>query len=155
MHHTLAVAPGGRLLGILQQRFFARVKKQAGETRKQRAAYMARKRDIWQESVACDQRSTREGTRFIHVADRGADNLRFMHALPSPKDGLCGCGAHHDRRVDELAGKLWQTLEEEPVPKKIQATIKANEATSRVPGVKRRRRQVVQAGFSSHAVESS
>ena len=31
--------------------------------------------------------------------------------------------AHHDRRVDEATGKLWQTLEQEPVEKKLQITI--------------------------------
>ena len=73
MHHTLAVLPTGRLLGILQQRFFARVKKEEGETRKERAARW-RESDIWQESVEAISEPP-ERTRFIHVADRAADNL--------------------------------------------------------------------------------
>ncbi|HVS73055.1 MAG TPA: IS4 family transposase [Phycisphaerae bacterium] len=122
MHHTLAVVPEGKLLGILQQRFFARVKKQAGETRKQRAERW-RESDIWQESVEAISDAP-EGTRFIHVADRGADNLRFMHACIAKKTGFV-VRAHHDRRVDQDTGKLWQTLEQEPVRKKIQVTIGA------------------------------
>jgi hypothetical protein len=106
----------------LQQRFFARVKKPAGETRKQRAERW-RESDIWQESVAAIS-DPPEGTRFIHVADRGADNLRFMHACLRQKTGFVA-RAHPDRRVDELSGKLWQMLEQEPVQKKIQATIGA------------------------------
>lgn len=122
MHHTLAVVPSGRLLGILQQRFFARVKKEAGETRKQRAERW-RESDIWQESVEAIS-DPPEGTRFIHVADRGADNLRFMHACIRRKAGFV-VRAHHDRRVDEATGKLWQILQGEQVQKKIEVTIGA------------------------------
>lgn len=122
MHHTLAVVPSGKLLGILQQRFFARVKKEKGETRKQRAERW-RESDIWQESVEAIS-DPPEGTHFIHVADRGADNLRFMHACIQRKTGFV-VRAHHDRRVDEATGKLWQTLQKEPVQKKIQVTIGA------------------------------
>jgi hypothetical protein len=122
MHHTLAVLPSGRLLGMLEQRFFARVKKVKGESRKERAERW-RESDVWQESVEAIG-DPPANTRLIHVADRAADNLRFMHACNRRQTGFV-VRAHHDRRVDEATGKLWQTLEQEPVQKKLQVTIGA------------------------------
>jgi hypothetical protein len=111
MHHTLAVLPGGELLGILQQRFFQRVQTPAGETRKQRAGRW-RESDVWQEAVE-EIGASPAPTRLIHVADRGADNLRFMHACVASNAGFV-VRAHHDRRVNAAAAKLWDHLEAQP-----------------------------------------
>lgn len=120
MHHTLAVLPDGRLLGMLEQRFFPRVKQPAGETRKQRASRW-RESDVWQESVQ-NLGPVSPGCQFIHVADRAADNIRFMHACQQQ-----GCGfvvrAHQDRRVNEAADKLWSCMQQQPVVSTIRATV--------------------------------
>jgi hypothetical protein len=122
MHHTLAVLPEGKLLGILEQRFFARVTKPKGETRKERALRW-RESDVWAESVEAIGDSP-ANTRFIHVADRAADNLRFMHTCHRQGAGFV-VRADHDRRVNEATGKLWQTLEKEPVCLTIEVTLGA------------------------------
>lgn len=122
MHHTLAVLPEGKLLGILEQRFFARVKNPKGETRKERAARW-RESDVWAESVEAIS-DPPPNTRFIHVADRAADNLRFMHTCNRRQTGFV-VRADHDRRVDEATGKLWQTLKREPVRLTLEVTLGA------------------------------
>jgi hypothetical protein len=112
MHSTLAVLPSGEVLGLLQQRFFARVEQPEKETRKQRAGRW-RESDVWQEAVE-EIGASPSPCRFVHVADRGADNLRFMHACGSSSTGFL-VRAHHDRRVNEGAGKLWAHLADQPV----------------------------------------
>lgn len=120
MHHTLAVRPDGQLLGMLEQRFFPRVKQPAGETRKQRASRW-RESDVWQESVQ-QLGPGPQGCRFIHVADRAADNIRFMHACKQQ-----GCGfvvrAHQDRRVNQATDKLWSCMQQQPVAATIRAAV--------------------------------
>lgn len=120
MHHTLAVLPEGQLLGIVDQRFFPRLKIPAGETRKQRAARW-RESDVWQDSVQAVGAPC-SGQRFIHVADRAADNLRFMHACVRQ-----GCDfvirARQDRRVNQATDKLWPFMQDQPVTAKVQATL--------------------------------
>jgi hypothetical protein len=109
MHHTLAVLPDGRLLGILDQRFFERVQKPVGETRRQRASRW-RESDVWQDAVQATGHAP-AGVRFIHVADRAADHLRFMHACERQ-----GCGfvvrARQDRRVNQATDKLWSSMQQ-------------------------------------------
>jgi hypothetical protein len=112
MHSTLAVLPSGEVLGLLQQRFFARVEQPDRETRKQRAGRW-RESDVWQEAVE-EIGDSPSPCRFIHVADRGADNLRFMHACVNRNVGFV-VRAHHDRRVNEGAGKLWAHLVDQPI----------------------------------------
>jgi hypothetical protein len=112
MHTTLAVLPTGELLGVLQQRFFGRVEQPAGETRGQRAARW-RESDVWAEAVG-EVGPPPAGCRFVHVADRGADNLRFMHACANAGVGFVA-RARHDRRVDGATGKLWSHLADRPV----------------------------------------
>jgi len=120
MHSTLAVLPSGELLGVLQQRFFARVEQSAGETRKQRAARW-RESDVWQEAVE-EIGDSPLGCRFIHVVDRGGDNLRFMHACVKHNVGFVA-RANHDRRVNDATGKLWTHLAQQPLAGTTIATI--------------------------------
>jgi hypothetical protein len=111
MHSTLAVVPTGQLLGLLQQRFFPRVRQPSGETRKQRAARW-RESDVWEEAVQ-EIGSSRSACRFIHVADRAADNLRFMHACVRKEVGFV-VRAKQDRRVNQATDRLWAHLAAEP-----------------------------------------
>lgn len=112
MHSTLAVLPTGQLLGVLQQRFFARVQQCPAETRKQRAVRW-RESDVWKEAVQEIGQSPCP-CRFIHVVDRGGDNLRFMHACVKQDVGFVA-RAHHDRRVNDATDKLWTHMAEQPV----------------------------------------
>jgi hypothetical protein len=108
MHSTLAVLPGGELLGMMQQRFFKRVDAPQEETRKQRASRW-RESDVWGEAAG-EIAAPPANTRLVHVADRGADNLRFMHqCLRNRCDFVVR--AHHDRCIDQRSGKLWAKLE--------------------------------------------
>lgn len=120
MHSALAVLPSGALLGMLQQRFFERVATPNGETRKQRASRW-RESDVWQEAVRdvgsappAAAAGTTTTTRFIHVMDRGGDNLRFMHECVRHHAGFVA-RAHHDRRIDGGRFKLWEHLGSRPV----------------------------------------
>jgi hypothetical protein len=120
MHSTLAVLPMGDLLGLLQQRFFARVEQPARETRKQRAGRW-RESDVWQEAVE-EIGDSPSNCRLVHVADRGADNLRFMHACMNRNVGFV-VRVHHDRRINQATGKLWLHLAEQPIAGVTVATI--------------------------------
>jgi hypothetical protein len=110
LHSTLAVTPGGDLLGILDQRWFRHVTPMPGETQGQRAQRW-RESDVWADAVT----GVEEGLagapvgRLIHVADRAADNLRFMHECINAGRGFV-VRAQHDRLVEEGTGKLWDHL---------------------------------------------
>jgi len=107
MHSSLAVLPDGQLLGMLDQHFFQKVKPPRNETRKQRAARW-RESDVWQEAVERIEPPV-SPCRLIHVADRGSDNLRFMHACVKRRVGFV-VRAKSDRRVEEATSKLWTYL---------------------------------------------
>jgi len=106
-HSTLAVTPDGSVLGVLQQAWFTRPKPAKDETRRQRM-------DRWRAScVWSDAAKTighaPNGCRWIHVADRAADDLAFMNACVEMGHGFV-IRARHDRRVDEATDKLWSRL---------------------------------------------
>jgi len=113
-HTTLAVLPGGGVLGVLDQRWFARPTPGSDETRAQR---MARWRESCVWSDAAEALGKAEGgpggCRLIHVSDRASDDLNFM--------GTCGRQGHgfvirarHDRRVDDAQDKLWSRMDHAP-----------------------------------------
>jgi len=98
LHSTLAVLPDGDLLGILDQRWFKRVKRKKGETRLERSRRW-RETDVWSDAVVgVDSLSERmaggsqgafeSACRMIQVADRASDNLggnpfdSCTHAFP-------------------------------------------------------------------------
>jgi hypothetical protein len=109
-HSTLAVLPDGRLVGLLDQRFFARVDKPKQETHLEREAR-------WRESLVWAEAVENIGPlpcRLIHVADRAADNLEFIEACRAAGVGFI-VRARHDRRVEEGTHKLWGFLAEQPI----------------------------------------
>jgi len=122
LHSTLAVLPDGNLLGILDQRWFKRVKRKKGETRRERSRRW-RETDVWSDAVvgvdALAERMAGGGSssdevsdsacRMIHVADRASDNLRFMHICLSVEHGFV-IRAMHDRRVEDGTAKLWDHM---------------------------------------------
>ena len=118
LHSTLAVTPDGELLGLLDQRWFKRVKRKKGETKLERLNRW-RETDVWSDAVfGVDSLTARSGgrggtsgatCRLIHVADRASDNLRFMVACLSVNHGFV-IRAMHDRRVEDGTSKLWEHM---------------------------------------------
>jgi hypothetical protein len=110
LHSTLAVIPTGELVGILDQHWFRHVEPVQGETQKQRAGRW-RESDAWADAVEriASAIGVARGNRWIHVADRASDNLRFMHACVLAGHGFV-VRAQHDRRVQEGADKLWEHM---------------------------------------------
>lgn len=103
-HSTLAVTPGGELLGILDQYWFRRIDKKEGETRRQQRQRW-RESDVWSDS-ARRVGSPPAGTRFVHVMDREADSLEIMLACDDAGAGFL-IRAQHNRWVENLQDKLW------------------------------------------------
>jgi Transposase DNA-binding/Transposase DDE domain len=112
LHTTLAVLPGGQLLGVLDQRFFDRVKQPAGETRKEREARW-RESLVWCEAVQSIGAAP-PGCRLLHVADRASDDFDFFDACDAMEVGFL-IRARHDRHVEEKTDKLWSYLEKQPL----------------------------------------
>jgi hypothetical protein len=108
LHSTLAVTPEGQLLGILDQRWFVHLTPVAGETRGQRAQRW-RESDVWAEALAGVEAEGPGASRLIHVADRAADNMRFMHDCLKAQRGFV-VRAQHDRWVEDGTGKLWEHM---------------------------------------------
>jgi hypothetical protein len=98
LHSTLAVDPagGGEVLGLADQRLFLRQPASEGETRTQRKQ-RPRESQVWAYSVAAVGGSP-AGTRWIHVADRGADDFGFFTACAAANVGFL-VRAFQDRRM--------------------------------------------------------
>jgi hypothetical protein len=111
-HTALAVTPGGDVLGVLHQRWSTRITPPEGETRRERLQ-RPKNSDCWPETVAAVGRSP-DGTRFIHVCDREADDFAMMQAC---EDHDCGflIRAQHDRCVNGGTDKLWSFMSKQPV----------------------------------------
>jgi hypothetical protein len=109
---ALAVTPEGRVVGLLDQRWYRRVKTPAGETQAQRALRW-RESDVWPEAVQAIGASP-EACRLIHVADRAADDVRFMRACLGTRTGFV-VRARFDRRVEEGTTHLWAHVSARPV----------------------------------------
>jgi hypothetical protein len=78
LHSTLAVDPAGpgAVLGLADQQLFLRKPVPPGETRTQRKQ-RARESQMWSQSVARVGGSP-GSCRWVHVADRGADDFAFF-----------------------------------------------------------------------------
>jgi hypothetical protein len=98
LHSTLAVDPAGvgEVLGLAGQHLFLRQPAPAGETRTQRKQ-RARESQVWAQSVAAVGGSP-AGTRWLHVADRGADDFGFFAACIAANVGFVA-RAYQDRRM--------------------------------------------------------
>lgn len=139
-HTTLAVLPGGRLLGVLDQRFFKRVEVRDGETRKEREARW-RESTAWSDAVRAVG-SAPDGCRFIHIADRAADDLNLMDCCDEHGVGFV-IRARHDRRINERHGKLMAELHAQ-TPCGVM-TVQIGEQRDRAGRITRRQRQVTAA----------
>lgn len=112
-HSTLAVAPEGRLFGILHQVWKLRIPAPEGETRTQRLQ-RPRESDFWPESVRAVG-SLGEATRVIHVADRGGDLFEMMAACGEQANVGFLIRAQHDRCVQGGPDKLWSWMAAQPI----------------------------------------
>jgi hypothetical protein len=120
LHTTLAVLPGGSLLGILDQRFFERVQQPPGETRRERQSRW-RESQVWSEAVQSIGAAP-PGCRLLHVADRAADDFDFFDACQAMEVGFL-IRARHDRHVEQETDKLWHYLEKQPVAGQLMVKI--------------------------------
>ena len=107
---VLAIEPEGReVLGCAYQHPFIRIPTPKGETRAQR-----RKREkgtaVWHH---CAQHSgpSPASSRWVQVADRGADSFEFLHVCRS-LDTDCVVRATQDRRVQTQEGTLGSLFEQ-------------------------------------------
>lgn len=119
-HSTLAVLPDGRLLGVMQQAWFARTIPPEGETREQRMRRWRESR-VWSDAAEAIGPAP-PGCRYVHVADRASDDLTFMAACEAQGHGFL-IRARHDRRVDEATAKLWPRLQEQPALGEMRVTV--------------------------------
>ncbi len=122
LHSTLAVTTTGDVLGLLDQRWYDRIKTPPGETRKQRAARW-RESDVWIEAAQSVGTGPQD-TQLIHVADRAADDLRFMHACIEQNAGFI-VRARHDRCVEHHTHLLWPHMQTQPVCGELTVTVGA------------------------------
>jgi hypothetical protein len=101
LHSVLAVDPSGgaggvaKVLGLAHQRLWTRREVPLGETRTQRRDRQQQAR-VWTEAVNAVG-SCGVGSRWIHVADREADNFDFLEACRRKKMGFV-VRAYQDRR---------------------------------------------------------
>ena len=119
---SLALTPGGEVLGLLDQRWYQRVEVPRGETQRARQARW-RESDIWSEAVAAIGTAP-EGCRLIHVADRAADDVRFMRGCLKTASGFV-VRARHDRRVEGGTVTLWSHLQAQPAAGTVKIQIGA------------------------------
>ena len=107
-HSSLAVTPAGRLLGLLDQIWWKRVRTPAGETRRERES-RDRESSLWSKAMERIG-SLGSTTRAIYVADRGSDCYETLHTALAQGHGFL-IRARHDRHVNEGVETLWSFME--------------------------------------------
>ena len=124
-HSVLAVLPGGRLLGVLHQRWQVRVAAREKESRKQRRERW-NEGQFWADGVEAVGRAP-AATRFITVTDRGGDNFETFDACDRMGHGFI-VRAQHDRCVNGNGEHLWACMQKQPVLRTIQVKVPARRA---------------------------
>ena len=100
MHSTLAIVPGPRrVLGIAHQQVFKRVPNPDKKKRRQRPK-KERESRVWGEAVQ-EIGPPPEGSRWVVVADRGADNTDFLLTCRETKSDFNVRMAHEHRLVTD------------------------------------------------------
>lgn len=122
-HTVLAMDPEGRVLGILDQRWYTRPESPEGETRRERQNRWCEP-DVWADAVETVGGSPR-GCRLIHVADRGADNFTMIRACSERGEGFL-IRAMHDRLVDGGPERLWGFIAAGPVLDRMDVRVSAH-----------------------------
>jgi hypothetical protein len=111
LHTTLAVLPEGPVLGILDQKFYERVQSPPQETRKEREARW-RESHVWHDAVQAIGPAP-PGCRWLHVADRAADDFDFFDSCEQMGVGFL-IRARHNRHVEQNTDRLWSRLQKQP-----------------------------------------
>ena len=94
---ALALTPQGEVIGLLHQSWFNRPERPTGETAAARALRW-RESQAWTEAIAAVGEAP-EGCRFVHVADREADDFaNFAASLGTGSDFVIRV-QHGDRRL--------------------------------------------------------
>ncbi len=137
MHSALAVTPSGEVLGLLDQRFFKRVKRAARESKKARRDRF-RESDVWIDAVQAVKAANSPHTHLIHICDRGADDLRLMHSCVAASNGFV-IRARHDRNIEQATDKLWSYMAQVPLSGQIDIEIGQQRCVKRkIKGVTQR-----------------
>lgn len=110
-HSTLAVAPDGWLIGMLDQRFFERPTPKANEQRPERLGRW-RESCIWTESAEAVADLT-EVTYPIMVSDSASDVMNYMHTCEGHGLGFV-VRAQHDRCLVGSEQRLWPYMQAQP-----------------------------------------
>jgi hypothetical protein len=142
-HSALAVLPNGRLLGVLHQRWQARVEAPKGETRAARRARW-NEGQFWPEAVEAVGPAP-QGARFVTVTDRGGDSFETLAACDRMGHGFV-VRAQHDRCVHEPppavrggsgggSRYLWAHMQGLPVLRTIKVNVPARAASKNAKGL--------------------
>lgn len=117
LHNSLMVRPDtGEVLGLAGQDLFYRRPAPKGENSYQRTQ-RKRESEVWGRLVDAIGRPP-EGVRYVHVFDRGADNLEVFCHLREQQCGWVIRAAQLHRRVEDAQGaprKLREVLAEQSV----------------------------------------
>jgi len=135
-HSTLAVTTDGRLLGVLHQIWWKRVRTAEGETRRQRQARETES-DLWATSIRAVG-TLGDSTRVIHVCDRGADDFGTLQAAYDEGAGFL-IRAKHDRYVNDGSDRLWSLLSCRPIGGYREIEVPARPAQGKTPAQPARR----------------
>jgi hypothetical protein len=132
LHSTLAVAPSGLPLGLLDQRWLVRPLDEPShqpEELRQRPIE-AKESYRWLEGMRQAEALTPAGVQLIHVADAEADIYEFLVEIEQ-RDNYFVVRAGSDRCLlseeTESADKLWARLEEQAVLAERTITIQSNQ----------------------------
>ena len=135
-HSTLAVTTDGRLLGVLHQIWWKRVRTPKGETLRQRQARETES-DLWAKSIRAVG-AIGDSRRVIHVCDRGGDDFGTMQAAHDEGTGFL-IRARHDRYVQDSADHLWSLLAGQPIGGYRAVEVPARPAKGKTPAQPGRR----------------
>lgn len=121
LQHTALAVDGesGNVLGVMHQHCFDDPAKPAGESRPERRARWTRSQ-VWPQAVAAVGRPV-NGSRWIHVADREADDFQMFAACEAAGQGFV-IRSQHDRLLTD-GMRLRQTMAKQPVCGQIEVTV--------------------------------
>lgn len=126
LHSSMMVDAGGQIIGLAGQELFYRQPAPQGENSYQ-AMMRSRESEVWGR-VIDDVGAPAGDTQYVHVFDRGADNLEvFCHCQAQRSDWIIRAAQLH-RMVEGEDGQrdsLRKTLEKRPVTGTYQLSLRA------------------------------
>lgn len=126
LHNSMMVDAGGEIIGLAAQELFYRRPAPEGENSYQ-AMMRSRESEVWGR-VIDKIGAPAPGTQYVHVFDRGADNLEvFCHCRAQRTDWLIRAAQLH-RAVEGEDGQrdsLRKTLDKQPLAGTYQLSLRA------------------------------